>query len=94
MSGTNVGAPGTAAGVAGQAPGESTENTAIVPTPDDERKDPFESLRAMAALKGHREHRLDGAGGYIIIGPMGWTSRELRDVHSLAQALRQMGVRV
>ena len=48
----------------------------------------------MAALKGHREHRLDGAGGYIIIGPMGWTSRELRDVHSLAQALRQMGVRV
>jgi hypothetical protein len=65
-----------------------------VPTPDVERKDAFEYLRAMAAMKGQRVHRLDGAGGYVIVGPMGWASRELRDLHALAQALRQMGVKV
>lgn len=84
-------APGP--GGAGQAQGQETADNAIVPAVDLERKDPFETLRANAALKGHRVHRLDGGGGFIIVGPMGWTSRELRDVHALAQALRQMGVR-
>lgn len=89
----DVGAPGAVAS-GDRAREQTNTDHGIVPTADAERKDPFESLRAMAALHGHRVHRLDGGGGFIVVGPMGWCSRELRDVHALAQALRGMGVRV
>lgn len=90
MTAPQVETPGT--GATGQAQGQLTEHGSIVAGCDAERTDPFETLRALAALKGHRVHRLDGAGGFIIIGPMGWASRELRDLHALSQALRRMGV--
>jgi hypothetical protein len=65
-----------------------------VPSADAERKalERLRALAALAALAGLRVHALDGGGGFVIVGPMGWCTRELRDVHALAQALRGMGV--
>jgi hypothetical protein len=49
---------------------------------------------ARAALAGLRVHALDGGGGFIVIGPQGWTTRELPTLRELAETLRRMGVAV
>ncbi len=72
---------------------DTTNEASILPAADAERKT-LERLRALAAMAGLRVHRLDCGGGFIIIGANGWCTRELRDLHALAQALRQQGVQV
>jgi hypothetical protein len=71
--------------------GHEAADPAIVGQADIARKR-LAHMRATAALAGLRVHALDADGGFVIVGPQGWCSRELRDLHALAQALRGMGV--
>lgn len=52
----------------------------------------YSNIRAAAARHGQRVHRLDSAGGFVVVGPGGWCSREVRSLAELAGMLRQMGV--
>jgi len=86
----NVGAPDTAAGVAGQAPGESTESAAIVAQVDAERKR-FTTLAAHAAMAGYALHQL--VDGTLMVSRWQWC-RALPDLDAAARWLRSAGVRV
>jgi hypothetical protein len=84
-------APGLVTQARGAGDVHGTANTDSVSAADLDRKR-LADMRAKAALAGLRVHALDGGGGFVIVGPMGWCTRELRDMHALAQMLRQMGV--
>jgi len=89
VSGPNVGAPGTAAGVAGQAQGQNTDSTSIVGEADAERKE-RERMTATAALAGWTLHSLS-SGGWLLCR---WgRARELPDLAAVGALLRQMGAR-
>jgi hypothetical protein len=87
MSGPNEGAPDTAAGVAGQAPGDRTESTAIVGQPDAERKE-VATLAARLALRKFSLHEL-ACGGYLIAR---WDRTvHCSDLQAVAAFLRRIG---
>ena len=87
MTAPNVGAPDTAAGVAGQARGQITNDTGIVGQPDAERKE-VATLAARLAFKGFSLHELAG-GGFLIAR---WDrTAHCSDLRAVAGFLRRVG---
>lgn len=86
MTAPIVGAPDTAAGVAGQAQGQNTDDNSIVGQPDAERKR-FATAAALAAQAGCTLHELS-SGGYLLGR---WTfCKELPDLNAVHQLLRRI----
>ena len=89
MTAPNVGAPDTAAGVAGQARGQITNDTAIVGQADAESK-AAANMTATAAMAGWTLRALS-SGGWLMCR---WgRARELPDLAAVGALLRQMGAR-
>ena len=85
MTAHNVGAPDTAAGVAGQAQGQITDND-IVGQADADRKR-FATAAALAAQAGCTLHELS-SGGYLLGR---WSMcKELPDLNAVHQLLRRI----